>query len=194
MKRDIAYGTAALLTAIAAAVTANAITGTPEQTEDVQATEEPIRQVVAVYDVREQYGEEQEDEPEEEREEEDYSWIPLEEELAAVLAESCGENGVPLALALAVMEQESCFQADALNIRSGCYGLMQLNPSFFPSGLSPADNIRYGVEYLGDLLEQYGDEAHAATAYFYGPTDMETSWYSDDVMENMEKWGEYVGH
>lgn len=191
MKRDIAYGTAAVLIAVAATVTANAITGTPDQAEGVQATEEPIQQVVAVYDVREQYADVQE---EEEPEEADYSWIPLDEDLAIVLVESCQENNVPLALALAVMEQESCFQADALNIRSGCYGLMQLNPSFFPSGLSPADNIRYGVEYLGDLLEQYGDEAHAATAYFYGPTDMETSWYSDGVIENMEKWGEYIGH
>ena len=120
--------------------------------------------------------------------ENDYSWIPLADDLAEQLVESCEEYEVPLELALAVMEQESGFQTDALNEATGCYGLMQINPSYFPSGLSPAENINAGVEYLGELMEMYGDKGHAATAYFYGPTDQAESWYSSEVMEKAEKW------
>ena len=126
--------------------------------------------------------------------EHDYSWIPLAENLAEQLVNSCEEFNVPLELAIAVMEQESNFQVDALNETTGCYGLMQLNPLYFPSGLSPEENIRYGVEYLGILLSQYGSEAHAATAYFYGPTDTENSWYSDEVIDKADKWRDYNGN
>ena len=60
--------------------------------------------------------------------------IPLSAELQAVLYEACEENDVPVALALGVIEVESCFLADADN--GQCYGLMQLNRKYFPDKLS----------------------------------------------------------
>ena len=118
-----------------------------------------------------------------------YDYIPLDKPLAEALVSSCEEWGVPLELALAVMEQESGFQPDAVNPATGCYGLMQLSPKWFPGGLSPEENIRTGVSYLGELLELYdGDQARAVTAYYYGPSDRDSSWYSNEVLERAEGW------
>lgn len=115
--------------------------------------------------------------------------IPLSDELVAVLVGACKEYGVPLALGVAVMERESNFNPDVVS-PSGYYGLLQLNPAYFPRGLSPADNIRAGVGYLGELLATYDTTEAAVTAYFYGPSERVGSWYSDEVLERAEKWKE----
>ncbi len=112
--------------------------------------------------------------------------IPLSAELQAVLFEACAENDVPVALALGVIEVESCFLADAVS-PEGCYGLMQLNPKYFPDGLSPADNLRAGIEYLGRLLGQYGDPAAALTAYNAG-YDTGRRAYANAVLAAAEWW------
>lgn len=112
--------------------------------------------------------------------------IPLSPELQRVLHESCEEAGVPVALALGVIQVESGFHADAVSSR-GCYGLMQLNPKYFPDKLSPEDNIREGVAYLGRLLEEHGDTAAALTAYAVG-YDAGGRTYAGAVLEAAEYW------
>lgn len=111
--------------------------------------------------------------------------IPLSEELQAVFYEACAENDVPTSLALGVIEVESRFLADADN--GQCYGLMQLNRKYFPDKLSPEDNLRAGIEYLGRLLEQYGDTAAALTAYNAG-YDTGRRGYADAVLKAAEWW------
>lgn len=108
-----------------------------------------------------------------------------------MLAEACEGEGVPLELAVAVMEQESEFDVDIVSSK-GCYGLMQLNPDYFPRGLSPADNIRAWVGYLGELVATYDTTEAAVTAYFYGPSERVSSWYSDEVLARAEKWKEVL--
>lgn len=112
--------------------------------------------------------------------------IPLSAELQAVLREACAEHGVPMPLALGVIQVESRFQPDAVS-PEGCYGLMQLNPKYFPAGLSPADNLQAGVEYLGRLLTQRGDPAAALTAYNAGH-DTGSRTYADAVFAAAEGW------
>lgn len=112
--------------------------------------------------------------------------IPLSAELQAALREACAEHGVPVPLALGVIQVESRFQPDAVS-PEGCYGLMQLNPKYFPAGLSPADNLRAGIEYLGRLLEQRGDTAAALTAYNTGH-DTGSRTYADAVLAAAEGW------
>lgn len=111
--------------------------------------------------------------------------IPLSEELQAVLYEACTENDVPRALVLGVIEVESCFLSDADN--GQCYGLMQLNRKYFPDGLSPEDNLRAGIEYLGRLLKEYGDTAAALTAYNAG-YDTGRRAYANAVLAAAEWW------
>lgn len=113
--------------------------------------------------------------------------VPLSRELQTALWEACAANGVPLCLALGVMEVESAFRPEAVN--GVCYGLMQLNERYFPANLSPADNIRAGVAYLGELLERYGgDTAKALTAYNAGH-DTGSRTYANAVLAAAEKWG-----
>lgn len=111
--------------------------------------------------------------------------IPMPAEHQAALFEACEANGVPLALALGLIYTESRFQADADNGTS--YGLCQLNRDYFPDGLSPEDNIRAGMEYLGALLERYDTVEAALTSYNAGH-DTGSRVYANAVLEAAEKW------
>ena len=111
--------------------------------------------------------------------------IPLSEDLQYILRDVCEEDNVELALALGVIEVESNFDPSA---DSGlCYGLMQLNRSYFPSGLSAGENLRYGVEYLGQLLARYDTVEAALTAYNAGH-DTGSRVYANAVLAAAEKW------
>lgn len=111
---------------------------------------------------------------------------PLSDELYIVLLDACEESGVEVPLALGMIEVESGFDADAVSL-AGCYGLMQLNPRYFPGGLTAGENIRAGTEYLGSLLSRYGDTGAALTAYNAGH-DTGSRLYADQVICLAEKW------
>lgn len=111
--------------------------------------------------------------------------VPLSPELQVALYEACREADVPVSLALGLIEVESRFDPQADNGK--CYGLCQLNRDYFPDKLSPADNIREGVAYLGRLLERCGDPAAALTAYNAGH-DTGARDYANAVLKAAERW------
>lgn len=114
--------------------------------------------------------------------------IPLSRELQAVLRESCEVNGVALCDALGLIEVESGFQVDAVS-REGCFGLFQLNPKYYPSDLTPSENIQVGVAHLASQIKRYdGDIQAALRAYNKGYDDGDRR-YTRDVLEASEKWG-----
>ena len=92
---------------------------------------------------------------------------------------------VPICLALGLIEVESGFDAEAVSPK-GCYGLTQLNPKFFPSGLSAEENVQTGLAHLGDLLAQY-DTMTALTIYNAG-RDTGSRVYANKVMEAAWAW------
>ena len=92
---------------------------------------------------------------------------------------------MPLCLALGLIEVESGFDAEAVSPK-GCYGLTQLNPKFFPSGLSAEENVQTGLAHLGDLLAQY-DTMTALTIYNAG-RDTGDREYANKVMETAWAW------
>lgn len=112
--------------------------------------------------------------------------IPLSEDLQTVLWEACEEAGVEYAIGLALIEVESRFLGDAVS-PCGAYGLAQLNPRYFPSGLSDEDNIKAGIGYLGELLYKHGDLFSALTAYNAG-YDTGSRVYADKVLGAAEKY------
>ena len=112
--------------------------------------------------------------------------IPLERELQAALREACEEHDVPVSLALGLIEEESHFQVDVVSGK-GAYGLCQLNPKYFPNDLTPAENIRAGVGYLGELLERHGDPAAALRAYNLGYDDGDRR-FASAVLTAAERW------
>lgn len=112
--------------------------------------------------------------------------IPLSAELQEALREACAEYSVPFTIALGLIEVESCFVEDAVSVW-GCYGLCQLNPLYSPADLSPAGNLRAGIEYLGRLLTRYEDAAAALCAYNAG-SDTGARGYANAVLEAAERW------
>ena len=85
-----------------------------------------------------------------------------------------GRHGVRADLVRAVIQVESGFDSDARS-PVGAMGLMQLMPETarelgVVDPFDPGDNVRAGVTYLGQLLNQYdGDETLALAAYNAGP-------------------------
>ena len=112
--------------------------------------------------------------------------VPLDYSLQDELHTACEANNVPYHVALGLIEVESGFNLEAVS-RAGCYGLCQLNPQYFPSGLTPAENIEAGMEYLGSLINRYGDLGAALTAYNAG-SDTGDRTYASAVREAAEEW------
>ena len=126
----------------------------------------------------------------------------LNPQLTALLRERCEAEGVPVALAAAVIQVESAGDAAAVN--GDCVGLMQLDSSYSRyymehtgvQGITaPGDNIVAGVWYLGELLREYpGDTELALAVYNLGPTGARTLWeagarstaYTHKVLQVME--------
>lgn len=111
--------------------------------------------------------------------------VPLPYELQDVLQTECERYGIEYALALGLIETESSFREDADN--GLCYGLMQLNRDWFPDKLTPAENIRAGMEYLAYQMERYGSVEAALCGYNAGH-DTGSRGYAKAVLEAAEGW------
>ncbi len=117
--------------------------------------------------------------------------VPLSAELQQYTAAQCAaaEPPVPFEIALALMEHESGFQADALGYnRNGSedHGLMQVNTCNhewmadklgLEDFLDPEQNIRAGVYLLSLHLENHPEDLHRALmAYQYGESGAQKKW------------------
>lgn len=90
----------------------------------------------------------------------------------ATITAAAAQYGVPASLALAVAQQESGFNQNAVS-SAGAIGIFQLMPATAAQlGVNPYDvtqNIQGGVRYLGMLLSEFGDPTAAVAAYDWGP-------------------------
>ena len=125
------------------------------------------------------------------------SGIPLPPDLASVLTAACEAEGVPLDIALAVMEHESGFDPDAVGPDGHDIGLFQIrrsNHSWLTEEtgadpLTPEGNIVCGVWFLSYLYDYCGESWPAAlTCWRWGPGHGETSEYASAVLAGAEKW------
>lgn len=115
--------------------------------------------------------------------------VPMSAELQEVLWDACQEHKVEYALALGLIETESSFNPEAVS-NVGCYGLMQLNPDYFPADLSPAENIQYGVAFIAEKLDQYAGNVGAALTAYNAGHDTGNREYAEKVMAAAERWRE----
>jgi N-acetylmuramoyl-L-alanine amidase len=116
-------------------------------------------------------------------------------------------NGVPASLAAAIAWQESGFN-NAMVSGADARGVMQVTPGTWQwvqqnvasSPLDPSsstDNVKAGVLYLRQLLQETGgDPAQAAAAYYQGPASLRargmlpaTRQYVSDVMALRSRFG-----
>lgn len=135
--------------------------------------------------------------------------IPLDYDTQACLRAWCDQYSVPYKTALAVIETESSFRADAQN--GSCYGYMQINDinlgwlseEIGVTDLTdPLQNLHSGVFILGDLFGKYGDWNKVLICYNYGEAGAEkhvfskgltSTEYSRKVLTLQEKWAEVIG-
>lgn len=111
--------------------------------------------------------------------------LPLDKQLQKVVFDAACENGVDYFIALGMIQVESNFQVDAVSA-CGCYGLCQLNPEWFPSSPSPEENVRAGLEYLGELLETYSGDVQAALTSYNAGYDTGRREYANAVLSAAE--------
>lgn len=130
----------------------------------------------------------------------------LDSELQKTMLAMCEKYKVPFALVLAVAEQESHFDPDAVS-RTNDYGMMQINQINFEwlqkKGINPLDhkgNIEAGVLMLSQALEKHGETELALMAYNCGDAGAKRLWnkgvystkYSSSIMEKLSKWDSYI--
>lgn len=121
--------------------------------------------------------------------------VPLDLECQTALKEAFEANGVPVSLALGLIEIESNFDTEADNGVS--IGLMQINKKYASkfdaatgySIYTPEGNIRGGIWYLGTLLEKYKGDTQAALCAYNVGHDTSVRGYAKAVLAASEKWG-----
>lgn len=113
--------------------------------------------------------------------------VPLSYELQDIIQTQCAKYGIPYHIILGQIEVESSFNVNALNSVSGCYGLMQINPTYHPAGLTPEENVVCGIGYLDSLIGRYGSLEAGLQAYHDGH-DTGYRWYANAVLEAAQKW------
>lgn len=96
------------------------------------------------------------------------SWdVPLDEDLQFFIWQMGERYGLEPELILAVIGQESNYNADAIGDNGNSYGLMQVQPAQHGSRmnqynvtdlLNPYENILIGVDYLAECIEKGGLE------------------------------------
>lgn len=112
--------------------------------------------------------------------------IPLDKQLQKVVFDAACENGVDYFTALGLIQVESNFRADSVNLITGCRGLCQLSPKYFPGDYTPEENVRAGMEYLGQLLESYEGDMEAALRAFNRGYDDGARGYPNAVLTAAE--------
>ena len=115
--------------------------------------------------------------------------VPMSAELQEVLWDACQEHKVEYALALGLIETESSFNPEAVSY-VGCYGLMQLNPDYFPADQPPSENSQYGAAAIAEKLDQYAGNGGAALTAYNAGHDTGNREYAEKVMAAAERWRE----
>lgn len=120
-----------------------------------------------------------------------YPDIPLAEDLQHVLFDACLRNDIPYEVALALIWSESGFQVDANN--GICYGLCALHKYYYPTDLTPEENINAGMDLLGLYKDRYdGDIEKALDAYANGSFKGTVTQYTKIIMRRAEGFKEFM--
>ncbi len=119
--------------------------------------------------------------------------VPLDADTQSYLRAACDEFSIPYELALAVIHTETRFQN--INGNGGnSIGYMQIQSRWHKNRMgelgvtdltNPYQNFRVGCSILAELLDKYGSETDALTAYNTGSPG--NSVYAKETLAYMEK-------
>ena len=135
--------------------------------------------------------------------------IPLSDSLQRYIYEICADEGVPVTLALAMIEHKSGFNPEVISSTDD-YGLMQINAVNhewleekyrIADFLNPYQNAFCGITIIGSYIEKYKDYGKALMAYNMGDYGAQKAWengvtstkYSESILALMDKYEE-VSH
>ncbi len=102
----------------------------------------------------------------------------------------CEQNNVPYALVLAVIERESGYKFNIVGDDGRTKGYMQIYGKYHTERMeelgctdlsNPYHNVKVGVDYLGELLEKYGNVPDALAAYNYGEKGARECLWNHDI-------------
>lgn len=103
--------------------------------------------------------------------------VPLDAELQTYIAETCDRYGVDVPLVLAIIGQESNYNAHAVGDSGNSLGLMQIQPRWHQGRmdrlgmddlLDPHQNVTVGIDLLAELISENKGTEWAVTAYNAG--------------------------
>ena len=134
--------------------------------------------------------------------------IPLSDSLQRYIYEICADEGVPVTLALAMIEHESGFNSEVISSTND-YGLMQINAINHEwleekyrvaDFLNPYQNTFCGITIIGSYIEKYGDYGKALMAYNMGDYGAQKAWengvtstsYSTTILGIMQEYEEVL--
>ena len=127
---------------------------------------------------------------------EPYDGVPLSYDDQQYLMNACEEFGVPYALALGLIEQETNFR-NVTGDSGNSFGYMQIQQRYHTERMErlgvtdlmdPEGNFRVGLDYLSELHDQYGDWGSALTAYNMGYDPGYLTNYAYSVLDNSDNW------
>lgn len=123
--------------------------------------------------------------------------VPLAAELQNHIAVTCEEHHIDPAVVVAMIWQESRYNADAVGDSGNSLGLMQIQPRWHsgrmeklgcPDLFDPFQNVTVGVDYLAEQLDRYdGDLAAAVTAYNRGHYAGTVTGYAKSVLAKADE-------
>lgn len=121
--------------------------------------------------------------------------VPLDASLQEYIIRKAEEQGIDPAIIVAMAYKESTYNHAAIGDGGNSYGLLQVQPQWHygrmqklrcTNLLDPYQNVTVAVDYLGELLAQYGSIDKALTAYNRGSYSGTVTEYAKTVMAYAE--------
>lgn len=137
-----------------------------------------------------------------------YFDVPLSHSLQRYIYEVCADENVPVSLVIAMIDQESKFDPEAVS-DTGDYGLMQINTINHEwlaeeyraaDMLDPYQNVFCGIKVISSYIQTYNDYGAALMAYNMGDYGARKAWesgiestsYSESVLTLMQQYEQEV--
>ena len=129
--------------------------------------------------------------------------VPLSEELQKHIFKECEKHNITPSVVIAIIEQESSFDASKIGDNGESIGLMQVQPKWHQKRmdrlgctdlLNPFQNVTVGIDYLAELIKKDSDLYWVLMAYnggnAYSTERIESGNYSDYALKVSERLGE----
>ena len=129
--------------------------------------------------------------------------VPLSEELQLHIFEECEKYNIAPAIIIAMIDEESDFDANDIGDNGKSFGLMQIQPRWHAERMErlgctdlfdPFQNVTVGIDYVAYLKDLNSDLYWVLMAYnggeFYATRNIEAGTYSDYALEVTERAAE----